>query len=265
MLRALLAALILTAPARAEEVDIELALLVDVSRSMSAAELEIQRRGYAEALVSREVLGAIGEGFLGKIAVSYVEWAGEGTQRVVIDWTTIAGPADAARVAAQLSAHFSGGLRRTSIASAIDFGAASILSNDYEGLRLVLDVSGDGPNNQGDAVDAARDRAVAQGLIINGLPLMTQDEGDFARFGLRDLDLYYIDCVIGGPGAFVVPVYDWDQFAAAVRRKLSLEIAALPALPQVHRAQASGATSEGYDCQIGEKIWRRNQGDWTLP
>jgi hypothetical protein len=97
MLRALLATLLLAAPAQAEEVDLELALLVDVSRSMSPGELEIQRRGYAEALVSREVLGAIGEGYLGKIAISYIEWAGEGSQRVVIDWTTIAGPEDAAR------------------------------------------------------------------------------------------------------------------------------------------------------------------------
>jgi hypothetical protein len=247
-------------PAAAEEVDIELALLVDVSRSMSPAELELQRQGYAEALVSPEVLGAIGEGYLGKIAVTYVEWAGADSQRVVVDWTTIASAVDAARVAAQLSATFSGGLRRTSISGAIDFGTASILSNEYEGLRLVLDVSGDGPNNQGGAVTEARDRAIGMGLVINGLPIMTKDDDGFSRFRLDDLDLYYVDCVIGGPGGFVVPVTEWSQFADAVRRKLILEIAALPRLPMLHRAQASGNTPEGYDCLIGEKIWQRNQG-----
>jgi hypothetical protein len=241
-------------------VDIELVLLVDVSRSMSPAELALQRQGYAEALVSPEVLGAIAEGYLGRIAVTYIEWAGSASQRVVVDWTTIAGSQDAARIADQLTAGSAGGLRRTSISGAIDFGTASILTNGYEGLRLVLDVSGDGPNNQGAPVTEARDRAVAAGLVINGLPLMTQDDNGFAMFRLDDLDRYYLDCVIGGPGGFVVPVTDWSQFPAAVRRKLVLEIAALPRLPQVQRAQASGLTAEGYDCLIGEKMWQRNQG-----
>lgn len=265
MLRPLIAALFLASPAAAEEVDIELALLVDVSRSMAPFELEIQRHGYAAALTSPEVLGAIQGGFLGRIAVSYIEWAGAGSHNVVVDWTVIAGPDDALRVADELITSFSAGLRRTSISSAIDFGARSVLDNDYQGLRQVLDISGDGPNNMGGPVTEARDRAVAQGLVINGLPLMTQDRDNFARMSLSDLDLYYRDCVIGGPGAFVIPVNDWEQFPDAVRRKLILEIAALPRLPDLQKTQASGLTPEGYDCMIGEKLWRRYQGDGFQP
>ncbi len=184
MLRALVLAAVIGLPAHGEPVDIELALLVDVSRSMTPAELDLQRRGYAAALTSPEVLGAIGEGYLGRIALAYIEWAGPTSQRVVVDWTVIAGAADARRVADALAADFTGGLHRTSISAAIDFGTRSILQNGYEGQRLVLDVSGDGPNNQGPPVTEARDRAVALGLVVNGLPIMTGDTR-YSRFQYR--------------------------------------------------------------------------------
>jgi hypothetical protein len=131
------------------EVDMELVLAVDVSRSMSPRELEIQRRGYAEALVSDEVIGVITEGFTGRIAITYMEWAGAGSTRVIVDWTEIAGPADAQRVADALMAHVPTGLRRTSISGAIDTAARMFEDNGFTSFRQVIDVSGDGPNNHG--------------------------------------------------------------------------------------------------------------------
>ncbi|RVT85623.1 DUF1194 domain-containing protein [Rhodobacteraceae bacterium CCMM004] len=243
------------------EVDVELILMVDVSRSMSPRDLEIQRRGYAEALMSPAVIDAIRGGLLGRVAVAYVEWAGTGSQRVIVDWRLLQGEEDARDFARVLVSQFATGMRRTSISGALDYAADSIASNAYEGLRKVVDVSGDGPNNQGGRVDRARDRALAQGLVINGLPLMTRDM--IGRgWHLEDLDLYYLDCVIGGPGAFVIPVVDWSEFAEAVRRKLILEIVGLPAPePRPRRAQ----TRAPYDCLVGEKMWERNRRYWELP
>ncbi|MCG6883550.1 MAG: DUF1194 domain-containing protein, partial [Silicimonas sp.] len=240
---------ILTGPARAIEVDVELALMVDVSRSMGPNELEIQRRGYAEAIVSDEVVGAILNSFTGRIAITYVEWAGYGSNRVIVPWTLIDSREAAEQVADLLESNFPYGMRRTSITGAIEFASADISSNEYEGLRQVIDISGDGPNNQGGSVEAARDRAIGAGLVINGLPLMTQD-GD-AFWSIEDLDLYYEACVIGGPGAFVIPVRDWREFPLAVRRKLVLE---LVGPPEALISARSGRVGDGYDCFIGEKM-----------
>jgi hypothetical protein len=247
------------ASARAEtEVDMELVLAVDVSRSMSPFELEIQRRGYAEALTSDEVLSAIADGFTGSIALAYMEWAGTGSTRVVVDWTRIASRADAEPVAAALLAHTPYGLRRTSISGAISTAAALFEDNGYTSFRQVIDVSGDGPNNHGPPVTRARDAALAAGFVINGLPLMTR-EAYGGMWHLEDLDTYYAACVIGGPGAFVIPVRDWSEFPAAVRRKLVLEIAGPPA-PAERIVPAQAAPP--YDCLIGERIWERNRGQW---
>ena len=241
--------------ARAEtDVDIELFLAVDVSRSMSPRELEIQRRGYAEALTHPDVIKAIRGGWIGQAAITYVEWAGAGSQRVVVDWTLVNDMASATAFASKLTAHFVDSMRRTSISGALDYAAASFDGNGFRGTRRVIDVSGDGPNNSGRPVNYARDETVARGIVINGLPLMTR-EGMGSRWHLEELDRYYNDCVIGGPGAFVIPVLEWRHFPEAVRRKLVLELAApaLPALtrrPLLHRAQDSS-----FDCLIGEKIW----------
>jgi hypothetical protein len=246
-----------TAPETDVEVDIELVLAVDVSRSMSPYELEIQRRGYAEALTSHEVLGAIGEGFLGRIALTYVEWAGNGSTRIVVPWTLVSTRAEAEAVAGQLTAEFRPALRRTSISGALLFAARLFDDNGFTAWRRVIDVSGDGPNNHGLPVLRAREIVLGEGIVINGLPLMTRD-GFGGMWHLDDLDEYYLNCVIGGPGAFVVPVTDWSQFAAAVKRKLILEIAGLP--PRVLPAAEHRAAP--YDCLIGEKIWERNRGRW---
>ncbi|MEL6808605.1 MAG: DUF1194 domain-containing protein [Pseudomonadota bacterium] len=251
-------------PVRAEdrvEVDVELFLAVDVSRSMQPFELEIQRRGYAAALTSEEVAAAIGGGMLGRIAVTYVEWAGAHSQRVVVPWTLLESRAQAEQIASQITAHFDDALRRTSISGALDFAAASIEDNAFDGLRRVIDVSGDGPNNMGDAVTDARDRVLARGMTINGLPLMTKDDSITSRYNIDDLDVYYTACVIGGSGAFVLPVTDWAEFEEAVRRKLVLEIAARPVPERVWRAQSPTP----YDCLIGEKIWEKNRSLFAYP
>lgn len=252
------------APARSQappltEVDVELLLAVDVSRSMTPAELEIQRRGYAAALGSDPVYAAIAQGLIGRVALAYVEWAGAASQTVIVPWTLIETRADAQAVAERLSARFTTGMRRTSISGLLTYGAEAFDLNEFNGLRKVIDVSGDGPNNMGAPVTAARDAALARGITINGLPLMTRDALS-ARWGIPDLDIYYARCVIGGPGAFVIPVTSWDQFAAAVRRKLVLEIAGRAAAPAATLARVAS-----YDCQIGEKIWQRNNSDFLIP
>lgn len=244
------------------EVDLELVLAVDVSRSMSPDELEVQRRGYAEALRSREVVEAITAGMIGRIAVTYIEWAGEYAQRSTVDWTLIEGAADAKAFAARIGAHVVPGMRRTSISGALLYAVDSFEDNGFHGLRRVVDISGDGPNNQGRPVYMARDRALAQGITINGLPLMTPED-QLAIWDIADLDVYYEDCVVGGPGAFVLPVHGWAQFPDAVKRKLVLEIAGLtPAAPErLWRAQSRAEA----DCMIGEKIWERYRGYWGEP
>lgn len=254
---------LLTSPVRAQdriEVDVELFLAVDVSRSMQPYELEIQRRGYAAALQSAEVQAAITGGFLGRIAITYVEWAGSYDQREIVPWTLIETPQDAAKVAARITARFDQAMRRTSISSALLFAANSIDNNEFDGLRRVVDVSGDGPNNMGDPVTRARDAVLARGITINGLPLMTQDDGLMARWNIPDLDDYYTACVIGGSGAFVVPVTNWSEFEDAVSRKLVLEIADRP-LEKVWRVQSQAP----YNCLIGEEIWERNRDIFALP
>ena len=134
-----------------------------------------------------------------------------------------------------------------------------------DGWRQVIDISGDGPNNDGMPVLSARDAVLARGITINGLPLMTQ-EGMGSHWQLEDLDLYYTDCVIGGTGSFVIPVNDWSEFAAAVRRKLVLEIAGRqpdPVPPQARRARVLRVQSGGgYDCLVGEKIWENYRNNW---
>lgn len=257
-----LCVLLICSPAVAQEVevDVELFLAVDVSRSMSPAELEIQRRGYAEALISDQVLAAINGGLLGRVAITYVEWAGEHAQRVVVPWVLLQSDADAQAIADRITAQFDKGLRRTSISGALMYAANDFDENGFNGLRRVIDVSGDGPNNQGRPVARARDATLARGFVINGLPLMTMDALS-EIWGIPDLDDYYRNCVIGGPGAFVIPVLSWDQFAGAVKRKLILEIAGIS--ERIISAQYNAPAP--YDCLIGEKMWEQNRAYFDIP
>ena len=165
----------------------------------------------------------IRKGVLGRIAVAYVEWSGPTEQKVVVPWTVIDGPAGAARLRGAPRQH----PHRTGVLDldlgAIDFGVKLLAESGVEPLRRVIDISGDGPNNSGRMVTLARNEAVAQGITINGLPFMLKRPTGIGD--IEDLDLYYQDCVIGGPGAFIVPVRERRQFAEAIRTKLVREIA----------------------------------------
>lgn len=257
-----LALLGLQSPVAAQpvEVDLELVLMVDVSRSMTERELEIQRRGYAEALRDPRIFAAIETGLLQLIALTYIEWAG--AQEVIVKWQVIDSQADLNSFADALTVRYDPALRRTSISEALVFGTDQLTQNSIAGLRKVIDISGDGPNNQGRGVEFGRDMALAQGITINGLPLMTR-EGMGQQWHLDDLDIYYETCVIGGPGAFVIPVYDWGDFADAVRRKLILEIADLR--PHAAIIQAQSTTRDPRDCNVGEKIWDTFRNNWGGP
>lgn len=256
----ILAAVLCTAvlsPARAQDtaVDLELILAVDVSRSMDIDEQKLQRDGYVAALTHPDVIAAITEGHHGRIALSYVEWAGPETQYKVVDWRLIDGPAAAGAFAAELTQAPIQRLRGTSISSGLVFVAPEFDNNGYQAARRVIDVSGDGPNNMGIPVVLAREAVVGAGITINGLPIMIKRMGGL--FSIENLDVYYEDCVIGGFGAFLVVVRSADQFAEAIRRKLVLEIAGRA--PEVIPAAATVAAPR-IDCLIGEKLreqWMR--------
>jgi len=244
-------------PAEAEEVavDLELVLAVDVSWSMDADEQIFQRGGYVAAFQDPAVIEAIRSGGWGRIAVTYVEWAGDRLQQVVVPWMLVEDEASAADFADRLGATTSGRLRRTSISGALGFAEKSFEDNGFQGLRRVVDVSGDGANNQGLPVTVERDRLVSAGIIINGLPVMLKGPDDPGGFmSIPNLDIYYEDCVIGGTGAFALPVRHVSEFATAIRQKLLLEIAGYePDVGPLVRAQAAPRV----DCLIGEKMWMR--------
>ena len=247
--------LIAPGPALAQDihVDLELVLAVDVSRSMDPAEQELQKAGYIAALKHPEVIGAIRSGFLGRIAVTYVEWAGPGAQEIVLGWTLVDGADSAEAFAEGLAVRPVSYLHGTSISSALTFAAGLFDGNGFAGTRQVIDVSGDGPNNMGVPVVPSRDAVLARGITINGLPIMLNADF-FGGYSIRELDLYYEDCVIGGPGAFLVTIESIDRIAEAIRRKLVLEIAGAPA--RIVPA-ALPEREPRIDCLIGEKLRRR--------
>jgi len=235
-------------------VDVELVLAVDVSRSMDDEEQQLQRQGYVEALRAPAFHDALKAGTHGKIAVAYMEWAGAAHQSVVLPFTLIDGPQAALDFAGQLEMAPIRRESRTSIARAIEASVALFPGNGFSGLRRVIDISGDGPNNAGPLVAAARDAALRKGFVINGLPIMLKRPS--RGWGeIDDLDLYYEDCVIGGPGAFSLTIRTRDEFMQATRRKLLMEIAA-PATPAPTVVPA-GADAPRIDCRIGERMWRR--------
>ena len=197
--------------------DIVLALMVDASGSVNQKRFELQRRGYADAFRNKQVLNAIRGGSTGSIVVIMVQWTGPQMQALAVPWTLIKDEASANAFADAIEAAprqlFGGG---TSISGAIDHAMLILPNAPYRGLKRVIDISGDGSNNRGRDVREARDEAVKAGVIINGLPIVSLE---------YDLDKYYFNNVIGGPGAFIVPADSYDNFAQAVLRKLVLEIA----------------------------------------
>jgi hypothetical protein len=264
-LGALLASLVLapltSAQARngATEVDVELVFAVDISYSMDTEEQKLQRNGYVEALRSEQFLNALKSGGTGRIAVAYMQWASEYDQDVLAEWTMIDGPESASAFADKLAKAPYRRAQRTSIAGAIDAAARLFENNGFNSMRQVIDVSGDGPNNSGRPVTAARDDALQQGVTINGLPLVGI-RPYISPADIQDLDIYYEDCVIGGFDAFMIPIRDIRSFVEATRTKLVREIAALPAPPNPP-VQRVAAREPRISCMIGESLWRNRWGN----
>ncbi|MFH5924968.1 DUF1194 domain-containing protein [Roseomonas xinghualingensis] len=222
------AAMLPAAPSHAEgAVDLLLVLAVDVSRSIDDDEARLQREGYRSALMDARVLEAIQSGMTGSIAIAYVEWAGSDYQRLVLPWTRIGSAQEAQAWADQLDRAPRTALSWTSISGGLDFSLRTLMESPFESVRRVVDVSGDGVNNSGPPVEQVRDRLVAEGITINGLPIMN-DRPTFGRPSPVPLDHYFRDSVIGGAGAFLIAAEDFTAFGNAVRRKLVREIAGLP-------------------------------------
>ena len=213
--------------ARAEQiaVDLELVLAVDVSGSVDRDEAALQRQGYLAALVHPKVVQAIRSGPLGRIALAYVEWAGDRYQRTAVDWGMVEDESSAQAFAAALAASPITSERWTSISAGIDYAVNLLETNPFAGSRRVIDVSGDGYNNSGRPVTAARDEAVEKGITINGLPILNDRPGPGGWPPAVDLDKYYEANVIGGAGSFLVPAQSFETFAEAILKKLILEIA----------------------------------------
>jgi hypothetical protein len=251
----------------AQKVDLELVLAVDISQSMDQDEHALQRNGYVEAFRHQDVINALMSGPNGRIAVVYMEWAGAFEPIVTIPWTIIDSAGAAHAFADRLENEPIFGEQRTSISTALIKATELIEGNNISSTRQVIDVSGDGANNAGPLVEPVRDEVVKRGIVINGLPIMLEKPKEF--YDIDHLDRYYKHCVIGGPAAFIAPVFDLKQLAATIRKKLVLEIASLDldnGAAAVQFAEASGPLSgivpaqlklpaEKTDCQIGEKVW----------
>lgn len=231
------------------ELDVALVIAVDVSSSMESEEQGLQREGFVEAFRSSLVHEAIANGLNGRIAVTYVEWSGVKDQRVLVPWTIIDSPERATSFANHLSYQPVRQAGMTSISGIIDHSRKLFEQLGGAPIRRVVDISGDGPNNDGRHVTYARDEAVADGIVINGLPIMFRRVSGSAE--LQDIDLYFKECVIGGVGSFVLPLHDPEQFAMVIRTKIMREIAGIgDAAPRIIPAQAG---MPSMNCVTGEK------------
>jgi hypothetical protein len=239
-----------------QSVDVELVIAVDVSYSMDLDELAVQREGYARAIVSKEFLQALRTGPNSKISVTYFEWSASSDQKIIIPWRVIDGPETADAVADEIMNTPVRRGSRTSISGAISFAIPLFDEDPYRGLRRVIDISGDGPNNNGVPVTPVRDEALAKGIVINGLPIMIK-EPSYSTMDIDNLDWYYEDCVIGGPGAFVVPIKDRENFKEAIRTKLIREVAGrTPERP----VRPASDKEPRVSCTIGERLWQDRWG-----
>jgi hypothetical protein len=241
-------------------VDVELVLAVDVSYSMDPDEQALQREGYALALTSKEFMQALRQGANAKIAITYIEWAGQYDQKVIMPWRLVEGPESADSVAAEIAAAPYRRASRTSISGGLQFAKSLFDNSGYRGLRRVIDVSGDGANNSGHPIVQVRDDVLAAGITINGLPIMLKRPNP-GTMDIENLDVYYEDCVIGGPGAFVIPIRERAKFVEATRTKLILEIAGRQPDPRVIPASAD---KPRISCTIGEKMWQDRWGGYDF-
>ena len=241
-------------------VDVELVLAVDVSYSMDPDEQALQREGYVLALKSREFMQALRQGANAKIAVTYIEWAGQFDQKILMPWRLIEGPESADAVAAELAAAPYRRASRTSISGGLQFAKGLFDTSGYHGIRRVIDVSGDGANNSGVPVVPTRDDVLAAGITINGLPIMLK-RPNVGTMDIDNLDIYYEDCVVGGPGSFVIPIRERERFVEATRTKLVLEVAGREPAP---RPVPASADKPRISCTIGEKMWQERWGGYDF-
>ena len=239
------------------EVDVALVLAVDISFSMDMEELALQRAGYVEALRSSEVHKAIANGATGRIAISFFEWAGVNIQHHLLPWTVIDSPESALAAAAEIEKQPTRRGQRTSISGAIDFSVRQLDEAPFRALRKVMDISGDGPNNSGRVVTVARDEALRKGISINGLPIAIRKPG---YLDISQLDIYYEDCVIGGQGAFVIPITEKAQFIQTIRTKLIMEISDAPSEP-ARLIMPAQVRVPRVSCTVGEDMWRNRMGN----
>lgn len=240
----------------AEPVDLALILAVDVSESVDGQEALAQRQGYIQALQSTEVVDAILAGRRGRIAVTYVEWAGPDHLFVILDWAVIDNMASARDFAVRLKRQEITHGYTTSITSLLRRTPAIFARLSLDSDRRVLDISGDGPNNDGGYVLHARDRLLEGGVTINGLPILNDRPAPSGYPRLEDLGGYYTNCVVGGPGSFQIAAESFEDFATAIQLKMVREIADLEP-SGFHPQRRLVATSVPYDCNIGEKQSRR--------
>jgi len=216
------------AVAHAETVDLLLVLAADVSRSIDDAEFNLQRKGYAAAITDPRVLRAIAGGRNHAIAVTFIEWSGAADQNIIVDWTVVRDEEAAGGIAATILAAPRSFLGRTSISAAIDYSLERLAAAPAAADKRIIDVSGDGTNNSGRPVTEARDQAVASGVTVNGLAIINTQANPGYAFHTQPpggLPKYYEENVIGGPGAFLIQVENFDTFAEAITRKLVTEIA----------------------------------------
>ena len=251
------------APSGPTQVDLKLILATDVSRSINNEEARIQREGVAEAFANPEVIKAIESGALGRIAVAMIDWSSPQYDRVVLDWTIVKDKASAMALSEKIRTIPRTPGQRTSISSALELGSLLLESSDKDivATRRVIDVSGDGPNNDGNALKEVHDKTIANGIIVNGLPIMDENANGY----YPDLDKYYAGCVVGGRGAFVVVVKSFADFGAAMRHKLILEISQderqiKQALNELHADSLLKLTAAGDAPPAQPQVLRPNTG-----
>src|SRR5262245_38822997 len=245
--------------ASAIPVDVELVIAVDVSYSMDPDEQALQREGYILALTSPEFLNVVRQGPHGRIAITYFEWAGIADQKVVVPWRLIDGLDTARGFTDEIARAPYRRAYRTSISGALLFASPLFEANPYRGARRVVDVSGDGVNNQGPPVTVIRDELLAKSVTINGLPIMLK-RPLAASMDIENLDVYYEDCVIGGPGSFVIPIKEREKFKEATRTKLALEIAGSTPPAPPRRVVPVASEAPRISCLIGERMCRYRWG-----
>lgn len=241
----LAAVFLATRPASAadeEVVDLELVLLADATGSIDTAEIKFQREGYASAITDPQVIDAITGGLHGKIAITYVEWGDSSSQQVVVPWTVISDAASAQKIAGVLRSTPRLAFGSNAIGSALFKGMQLLETNKYKGLRRVIDLSADSANNwNGPPIAAVREVVTAKGITINGLAILCRDLECGGRPVIYNLEEAFQREIIGGPGAFVVTAGDMKSFAAAVKRKLILEIAGVAVQQFAKGGQNQGA------------------------